>query len=313
MSDLKREVVEVQPPPVERGRPVTPELLAWLRKTRAAGDATEEVCALVEARDAFGRAKYGQPLFHDDGRDVSADFGQEGADGLQYGMAAKMRGISLVRWAPMLRALYALATAEEMIDPRDVAMSLAAQLHNVGAHMAVPGEGQNDPGMALMFQADEAAQALGFKDFAALRKQYTRDAFDAMVHPNGRCTCAGEHECGWCKRTDLAEARRLSANDPFPDEALPSCPTCARPDIRIEFEGGMHIDPPADKHAKTVAPASPTKVTAWLRCPGCGREGPHVDVHVAGPTLRESRDPAPPKPAHLMVRHALRDAGWGRS
>lgn len=102
-SMAAREAVSApQPDPLTRGQPVTPALVAWLGER---GEDVEQLVALVEARDAFGRRKYGQPLFSDDGRDVSADFGQELADALQYGMAARMRGVSLAVWAPVLRAI----------------------------------------------------------------------------------------------------------------------------------------------------------------------------------------------------------------
>ena len=82
----------------------------------------EQLVALVEARDAFGRRKYGQPLFSDDGRDVSADFGQELADALQYSMAARMRGVSLAVWAPVLRALADLVSDDAQdLDRRVIA------------------------------------------------------------------------------------------------------------------------------------------------------------------------------------------------
>ena len=123
MNDLRdlaaREAMaSPQPMPVERGEIVTPALLAWVD---ARGEDVEQLRAIVEARDAFGQAKYGQPLYSDDGRDVSADFGQELADALQYATAARMRGVSLKVWAPMLRALTDLVEDEHDIDRRVIA------------------------------------------------------------------------------------------------------------------------------------------------------------------------------------------------
>ncbi len=108
-----------QPDPITRGQPVTPALVAWLTDR---GEDVDQLVALVEARDAFGRRKYGQPLYSDDGRDVSADFGQELADALQYGMAARMRGVSLAVWAPVLRALADLVSDDAQdLDRRVIA------------------------------------------------------------------------------------------------------------------------------------------------------------------------------------------------
>ena len=102
-SMAAREAISTaQPDPIVRGQPVTPALVAWILER---GEDVEQLVAIVEARDAFGRRKYGQPLYSDDGRDVSADFGQEVVDAAFYGMAARMRGVSLAAWAPVLRAL----------------------------------------------------------------------------------------------------------------------------------------------------------------------------------------------------------------
>lgn len=119
-SMAAREAVSTaQPDPITRGQPVTPALVAWLTQR---GEDVEQLVAIVEARDAFGRRKYGQPLYSDDGRDVSADFGQELADAMQYSMAAKMRGVSLAVWAPVLRALADLVSDDAQdLDRRVIA------------------------------------------------------------------------------------------------------------------------------------------------------------------------------------------------
>lgn len=119
-SMAAREAVSTaQPDPIVRGQPVTPALVAWLVER---GEDVEQLVAIVEARDAFGRRKYGQPLFSDDGRDVSADFGQEVVDAAFYGMAARMRGVSLAAWAPVLRALVDLVSDDAQdLDRRVIA------------------------------------------------------------------------------------------------------------------------------------------------------------------------------------------------
>lgn len=76
-----------EPPPVPRGEEVAPRLIAWLESwdDRTTAD-------LVRARVAFGRAKYGQPLMSDDGRDTSEDLRQELGDALMYAAKAAMQG-----------------------------------------------------------------------------------------------------------------------------------------------------------------------------------------------------------------------------
>lgn len=119
-SMAAREAVSTaQPDPITRGHLVTPALVAWLTQR---GEDVEQLVAIVEARDAFGRRKYGQPLYSDDGRDVSADFGQEVVDAAFYGMAARMRGVSLAAWAPVLRALADLVSDDAQdLDRRVIA------------------------------------------------------------------------------------------------------------------------------------------------------------------------------------------------
>ena len=117
--EAREAVSTAQPDPIVRGQPVTPALVAWILER---GEDVEQLVAIVEARDAFGRRKYGQPLFSDDGRDVSADFGQELADAMMYSMSARMRGISLAAWAPVLRALADLVADDAPdIDRRTIA------------------------------------------------------------------------------------------------------------------------------------------------------------------------------------------------
>lgn len=60
-----------EPAPRERGEAVTPALLAWL-DARATTPGALELAVLVCERDAFGRAKYGQPLMSEDGRNTLA-------------------------------------------------------------------------------------------------------------------------------------------------------------------------------------------------------------------------------------------------
>lgn len=107
MTDLRglaaREALtHAQPAPKDAGAMVTPSLLAWIERR---GIAVDELVGIVLARDEFGRNKYGQGLCVGDGRDTSADFGQELADALQYAMKAKMQGADLSTWRELHRAI----------------------------------------------------------------------------------------------------------------------------------------------------------------------------------------------------------------
>ena len=92
-----------EPPPVPLGEPVTPRLVAWLEQRGDHG-----VADLVRARDAFGRAKYGQPLTTEDGRDTMEDLAQEIGDALQYACKASITGADVYRLLPAVAALYDL-------------------------------------------------------------------------------------------------------------------------------------------------------------------------------------------------------------
>ncbi len=62
---------------------------------RAAVQELDHLIALVKERDAFGRAKYGQPLMSNDGRNGIEDARQELGDLLQYVMKCKLAGQDL--------------------------------------------------------------------------------------------------------------------------------------------------------------------------------------------------------------------------
>lgn len=73
------------PPPTGSGELVTPPLLAALKEH-------PDLHALVTARDAFGRAKYGTGLRCHNGRNPLEDARQELGDLLQYLWQATMEG-----------------------------------------------------------------------------------------------------------------------------------------------------------------------------------------------------------------------------
>ena len=92
-----------EPAPLPMGEPITPALVTWLGArglTRAAD--------LVTARDAYGRAKYGQPLRLDDGRDAVEDCRQELGDALQYAYRALRRGDDVRELMALAQALVRL-------------------------------------------------------------------------------------------------------------------------------------------------------------------------------------------------------------
>lgn len=105
-----------QPSPVERGEPVSPEVLAFLNRCTSIND--DERGALKELiiqRCEYGMSKYGQLLMTKDGRDDVIDALQELGDLLQYAMKARMNGRQAELAAavmPGIRALTALLANE---------------------------------------------------------------------------------------------------------------------------------------------------------------------------------------------------------
>lgn len=92
-----------EPPPRASGAEVTPELVSWLQELPEPTALVQQLVAGVEARSAFGREKYGQPLMTGDGRDSVNDAAQEGYDLLQYAYKASMNGEPVDRLVPLLR------------------------------------------------------------------------------------------------------------------------------------------------------------------------------------------------------------------
>lgn len=86
MSDILPSVPE--PPPRPDGVVVPDALIGYLETLPE----TDSLVALVHARDAFGRQKYGQPLMSNDGRNGIEDARQELGDLLQYVFKCKLAG-----------------------------------------------------------------------------------------------------------------------------------------------------------------------------------------------------------------------------
>ena len=92
-----------EPPPVVGGEVVPDVLINYLtlfkeeNKTAVSNEIQERfikgmdgLVTLVQQRDAFGRAKYGQPLMSEDGRNGIEDAKQELGDLLQYLMKCQL-------------------------------------------------------------------------------------------------------------------------------------------------------------------------------------------------------------------------------
>lgn len=87
LRGLAARVAMPEPAPRLGSQPVTPSLVTILR-----GSGMHEQADEVEARAAFGLAKYGTALTADNGRDHLNDMRQELADALQYARAAVISG-----------------------------------------------------------------------------------------------------------------------------------------------------------------------------------------------------------------------------
>lgn len=96
-----------EPAPKDEGTEVTPQLVEWL-----AWHGFDLSIPLVKERDAFGRAKYGQPLKTGDGRSTFEDLRQEIGDALQYAMKARLQGIDITPLLSDVRALELLIKGE---------------------------------------------------------------------------------------------------------------------------------------------------------------------------------------------------------
>lgn len=94
-----------EPPPLNEGDEVTPKAVEWLRRT-----GRDRLVPVIEARAAFGLAKYGQPLRTGNGRDTVEDLRQEIADAIQYAVKGRMLGLDLYAMRDLVIALHELVT-----------------------------------------------------------------------------------------------------------------------------------------------------------------------------------------------------------
>ncbi len=94
-----------EPPPINKGEVVPTVLINYLQlfsqnfsqnvnnEARTTfQESMTSLVSLIEQRDNFGRAKYGQPLMSQDGRNGVEDAKQELGDLLQYVMKCKLSG-----------------------------------------------------------------------------------------------------------------------------------------------------------------------------------------------------------------------------
>jgi hypothetical protein len=82
-----------EPPPINNGEIVPDALINYLNSAKQDfRNGIANLINLIHQRDAFGRAKYGQPLMTKDGRNGIEDAKQELGDLLQYLMKCKLAG-----------------------------------------------------------------------------------------------------------------------------------------------------------------------------------------------------------------------------
>lgn len=88
-EDLLRAIEVLEPFDALPGAPhagveaVTPKAIEMIEMVRSHFDAVH-IAALIQERDEFGRAKYGQSLMTCDGRDTAKEIEDELADAIQY-------------------------------------------------------------------------------------------------------------------------------------------------------------------------------------------------------------------------------------
>jgi len=94
-----------EPAPVKKGEVVPQLAIEWIYEHVENRDEAEKCVQLIKERDAFGQAKYGQPLMTEDGRNTIEDARQELGDALQYGMKALYNKEDLSSLLPDVNAL----------------------------------------------------------------------------------------------------------------------------------------------------------------------------------------------------------------
>lgn len=97
-----------EPDPINKGKPVPTELIKWIKENIDSPEQRQAAISLINARDQFGRQKYGQPLMTEDGRDTIEDSKQELGDLIQYIMKAKLNGEDLTPIRRLLPVLIKL-------------------------------------------------------------------------------------------------------------------------------------------------------------------------------------------------------------
>lgn len=94
-----------EPDPVARGVIIPDRLVDYINASQMLSlSAKQPLTKLVQERDAFGRAKYGQPLYSEDGRNGVEDARQELGDLMQYLFKCKIAGVDTTEVIQMIRA-----------------------------------------------------------------------------------------------------------------------------------------------------------------------------------------------------------------
>ena len=106
--------MESQPSPRVLGQ-VIPDLLIAFLEGKNTMRAFDSVIQLIQERDAFGRAKYGQPLMSEDGRDGVQDAKEELGDLMQYAFKAMLNQRDVTDLREMVAALLFLLNSEDDI------------------------------------------------------------------------------------------------------------------------------------------------------------------------------------------------------
>lgn len=115
--ELLANVATPEPAPVPGGREVTPLLIAWLRAHVSDLVFRETLIGGLQARDTYGRAKYGQPLMTHDGRDDRTEVLQEVIDAIQYAFKARLNGGQIPELLPFVDLLRQLVVERGAVDP----------------------------------------------------------------------------------------------------------------------------------------------------------------------------------------------------
>lgn len=113
LHSMAKHAAQPQPAPTGRGPLVTPNLVAELAAGYEFSPSLPAIISGLESRDGFGRAKYGDGLRCNNGRDPAVDAWQEALDLMQYVHQMGMEGRSV---PPCLRECVSIVA--DMLEAR---------------------------------------------------------------------------------------------------------------------------------------------------------------------------------------------------